>query len=181
MEVSMTLREIFGERVRFFRKRQGLLQTDMPGLLAEAGYRAAEGGPSGSQVSLVERGQAAVSLEMIFSYAQALGVAPIALLIPEAEADEAALPSGEIVRGDMLAAWLIGHSALPSAGAEEEIWDRIVASVPLWASWRKLSERAHEQIADLKADLADAYGRLALARLEASEARSEREAVDATL
>lgn len=66
VEESQSLRLSFGERVRWFRERQGLSQERF----------AEQAGVHRTYVSSVERGQRNIGLENIHAFANALSVSP---------------------------------------------------------------------------------------------------------
>ncbi|MGH7487950.1 MAG: helix-turn-helix domain-containing protein [bacterium] len=123
-----------GERVGALRKRRGWQQRELADELVKLGWEHVDR----TVVAKIETGTRKVSLENLLALAAALGVEPVALLLPRDDQVEVALTPNLLAPAWVIRAWIhgympLGNYALPTDRVEA---DRFYAESISDQEWR---------------------------------------------
>jgi transcriptional regulator with XRE-family HTH domain len=103
MTDSHTPAQCFARQLATVRRRKGWSQQQLADATAELGHPVTQ-----SAVAKIERGTRGVGIDDVFHFAAALGVPPIALLVPSSDSDLVEISPGRAVPGWEASLWVRG-------------------------------------------------------------------------
>ena len=136
---------VVARRVLEVRERQRLTQQDLADLLRDRGVPVDR-----ATVARVETGSRGISVDDLTLFATALGISPIALLVPLSDDSSVRVTPNLVTPSGAVREWVRGHRQLP--GAESRVFRQEVAD----SEWVATQNSNYRELRALVHDLAAA-------------------------